>query len=99
MVKEKISMENYIAALQELHSLGFLKGKQDFTSKIGQQLEETIYDGKRAESVIQNGWDIDVSGYNILIKAHAKAEGNNNCWSAFDSNKTEKIDELFVIEF
>lgn len=99
MEKERFAIENYIFALQELHNLGILKSKHDFTSQIGEWLVETIYDGKRAESSIQKGWDIDVNGYHIQVKAHAKAEGNNNRWSAVDRNETEKIDELIIIEF
>jgi hypothetical protein len=99
MDNEKKAIENYITSLQELHTLGILKSKHDFTSQIGEWLVETIYDGKRAVSSIQKGWDIDVNGYHIQVKAHAKSEGNNNRWSAVDRNETEKIDELIIIEF
>ena len=99
MDKEKKAIENYITALQELHTLGILKSKHDFTSQIGEWLVETIYDGKRAVSSIQKGWDIDVNGYHIQVKTHAKSEGNNNRWSAIDRHETERIDELIIIEF
>jgi len=99
MDNEKKAIENYITSLQELHELGILKSKHDFTSQIGEWLIETIYDGKRAVSSIQKGWDIDVNGYHIQVKAHAKSEGNNNRWSAVDRNETDKIDELIIIEF
>ncbi|QLH44789.1 MAG: hypothetical protein HWD58_03755 [Bacteroidota bacterium] len=99
MNQEKKAIENYINALKELHKLGVLKSKHDFTSQIGEWLIETIYGGKRADNSIQKGWDIDVNGYHIQVKAHAKAEGNSNRWSAVDKNETEKIDELIIIEF
>lgn len=99
MEKEKVAIENYINALKELHTVGILRNKQDFTSQIGEWLVETIYDGKRANSSIQKGWDIDVKGHHIQVKAHAKAEGNNNRWSAVDKNETERIDDLVIIEF
>ena len=99
MEKEKLAIEQYITAIQALHTLGILKSQHDFTSQIGEWLVETLYDGKRAESSIQKGWDIDVNGYHIQVKTHAKAEGNNNRWSAVDRNETEKIDELIIIEF
>src|ERR1035437_4226411 len=96
---EKNAIENYIKALQELHNLSVLKSKHDFTGQIGEWLVETIYDGKRADSSIQKGWDIDVNGFHIQVKAHAKAVGNDNRWSAVDRNEIEKIDELIIIEF
>lgn len=99
MDKEKTAIENYITALQELHTLNILKSKHDFTSQIGEWLVEKIYDGKRADSSIQKGWDIDVNGWHIQVKAHAKSERNRNRWSAVDRNETEKIDELIIIEF
>ncbi|MBI1341915.1 MAG: hypothetical protein GC171_03160 [Terrimonas sp.] len=99
MNQEKTAIENYINALKELHKLDVLKSKHDFTSQIGEWLVETIYGGKRADSSIQKGWDINVKGKHIQVKAHAKAEGNKNRWSAVEKNETEKIDELIIIEF
>lgn len=99
MDNKKKAIENYIIALQQLHTLGILKSKHDFTSQIGEWLVETIYDGIRAESTIQKGWDIDVNGWHIQVKTHAKSEGNNNRFSAIERNETDKIDELIIIEF
>jgi hypothetical protein len=99
MDREKTAIENYITAIEELHTLGILKSKHDFTSQIGEWLVETLYDGKRAESSIQKGWDIDVNGWHIQVKAHAKSLRNINRWSCVDKNLTDKIDELIIIEF
>jgi hypothetical protein len=96
---EKAAIENYVNAIKELHCLGILKSKHDFTSQIGEWLVEALYDGKRADSSIQKGWDINVKGYHIQVKAHAKAKGNNNRWSIVDRNLNDKIDELIIIEF
>jgi len=99
MEAEKTIINNYVNAIQALHRIGILRSRHDFTSQIGEWLVETIYSGKRAISSIQRGWDVDVNGWHIQVKAHAKAEGNNNRWSIIDKNLTDKIDELIVIEF
>jgi len=55
--------------------------------------------GKRATSGIQKGWDVDVKGKHIQVKAHAKAETNNARFSAVDKDSKEKIDELIIVVF
>ncbi len=97
---EKIdAVKNYIECLQILHAENILTNKKDFTCQIGEWLVETLYDGKRAISGIQKGWDVDVNGRHIQVKTHAKAEHNTNRWSAVDKESTEVIDELIIIVF
>lgn len=41
----------------------------DFSYQIGEWLVEMIYEGKRATSGIQKGWDVDGKGKHLLVKA------------------------------
>ena len=68
--------------LNKLRDEGVLLNKKDFTCQIGEWLAETISDGKRATNGIQKGWDVEIKGKFIQVKAHAKKQGNNNRWSA-----------------
>ena len=43
--------------------------------------------------------DIDIDGKRIQVKAHAKASGNNNRWSAVNNEITERVDELIIVVF
>jgi hypothetical protein len=76
-----------------------LINKKDFTCQLGEWLVEILYDGKRAESGIQKGWDVLAHGKHIQVKTHSKAEGNNNRWSAVERDSSERIDELIIIVF
>jgi D-mannonate dehydratase len=40
MDNEKKAIENYITSLQELHTLGILKSKHDFTSQFTMEREQ-----------------------------------------------------------
>lgn len=73
--------------------------KKDFTSQIGEWLVETIYNGKRATSGIQKGWDVEVNGKLIQVKTHAKDEGNTNRWSRVEHLPDVKVDELIIVVF
>ncbi|WP_276974966.1 hypothetical protein [Flavobacterium filum] len=96
---KKVAIENYVSALKELHRLEILKSKHDFTSQIGEWLVETIYNGRRADSSIQKGWDVEVDGRLIQVKTHAKSRDNHNRWTSINKNDTEDINELIIIVF
>jgi hypothetical protein len=85
--------------MKALRDEGILINKKDFTCQIGEWLVEMLYDGKRATSGIQKGWDVDVKGKHIQVKAHAKAETNPAKFSAVDKDSTERIDELIIVIF
>ncbi len=93
------ALDNFFKAIKILRNEGILINKKDFTCQIGEWLVEMLCDGKRATSGIQKGWDVDVNGKHIQVKAHAKAEGNKNRWSAVDKDSTERIDELIIVVF
>ena len=93
------ALDSFFQAMKALRDEEILINKKDFTCQIGEWLVEMLYDGKRATSGIQKGWDIDVKGKHIQVKAHAKAETNNAKFSAVDKNSTERIDELIIIVF
>jgi hypothetical protein len=93
------ALDNFFNAMKELREQGILINKKDFTCQIGEWLVEMIYEGKRATSGIQKGWDVDVKGKHIQVKAHAKAEANNAKFSAVDKDSTETIDELIIVVF
>lgn len=106
MIMAKIELEDkvksiyyFFDAMKELRMQGILINKKDFTCQIGEWLVETIYEGKRAKSGIQKGWDVDVKGKHIQVKAHAKAETNNSKFTIVDKNSTETIDELIIVVF
>ena len=85
--------------MKTLRDEGILINKKDFTCQIGEWLVAMLYDGKRATSGIQKGWDVDVMGTHIQVKAHAKVETNSAKFSAVDKDSTERIDELVIVVF
>ena len=93
------ALSMFFESMKMLKEEGILVNKKDFTCQIGEWLVETIYDGKRAESGIQKGWDVDVKGKHIQVKTHAKKEGNNNRWSRVEKDSTEVIDSLVIVVF
>lgn len=93
------ALDSFFKAMKALRDEEILINKKDFTCQIGEWLVEMLYDGKRATSGIQKGWDVDVKGKHIQVKAHAKAETNNAKFSAVDKNSTERIDELIIVVF
>ena len=92
-------MTVFFQSMKALRDEGILINKKDFTCQIGEWLVEMLYDGKRATSGIQKGWDVDVKGKHIQVKAHAKAETNPAKFSAVDKDSTERIDELIIVIF
>ena len=68
--------------------------RHSFTNQIGEWLVETIYEGKRASSGIQAGWDVQAAHKNIQVKTHAKAINNNSNFTVISSSSKEHIDEL-----
>lgn len=104
MVKNELNekaaaLSNFFNALKELREKGILINQKDFTCQIGEWFLEMIYEGKRATSGIQKGWDVDVIGKYIQVKTHAKAETNKAKFSAVNKDSTEPIDELIIVVF
>lgn len=78
---------------------GIRINKKDFTCQIGEWLVEMLYEGKRATSGNQKGWDVDVKGKRIQVKAHAKAESNKASFTAVHKDSSERIDEFIIVVF
>jgi hypothetical protein len=93
------ALKLFLEAMKTLRDEEILINKKDFTCQIGEWLVEMLYGGKRATSGIQKGWDVDVKGKHIQVKAHAKAETNSAKFSAVDKDSTEIIDELIIVVF
>jgi len=93
------SLQNYISAMNDLKNHGVLNNKKDFTGQIGEWLVESIYEGKRASSGIQKGWDVEVNGKHIQVKSHAKAETTPAKFTVVEKESTERIDELIIVVF
>lgn len=93
------AIKSYLEALQKLYDENILINKHSFTTQIGEWLVETIYDGKRAKSGIQAGWDVEVDGKFIQVKTHSKANGNNSNFTAISKESKIHIDELIIINF
>ncbi|MDD3876660.1 MAG: hypothetical protein PHT69_08570 [Bacteroidales bacterium] len=96
---QSIALKAYFDALKELYEEGILINKKDFTGQIGEWIVSSIYNGERAKSGVQKGWDVVVNGKYIQVKSHAKALKNSVKWSAIEINSTEIIDELIIIIF
>lgn len=93
------ALKVFLEAMKTLRDEGILINKKDFTGQIGEWLVEMIYIGKRATSGIQKGWDVNVKGKYIQVKAHSKAETNKASFSAVEKESTERIDELIIVVF
>lgn len=93
------ALDRFFNAMKTLRDEEILINKKDFTCQIGEWLVEMLYNGKRATSGNQEGWDVDVKGRHVQVKAHAKAETNTAKFSAVDKDSNEKIDELIIIVF
>jgi hypothetical protein len=96
---KQIALKQFLEALKILREEGVLINKKDFTCQLGEWIVETVYDGKRAISGIQKGWDVDVKGHHIQVKAHAKATTNSAKFSVVSNKSIEKIDELIIVVF
>jgi hypothetical protein len=94
-----IAIKIYLDALQKLHDEKILINRHSFTNQIGEWLVETIYDGQRAKSGIQAGWDVQANGKNIQVKTHSKATSNDSNFTAISSESKTRIDELIIINF
>jgi hypothetical protein len=93
------AIQDYLEAEQKLRAEMVLVNRHSFTSQIGEWLVETIYEGERASSGIQAGWDVQAAGKNIQVKTHAKAINNNSNFTAISSSSKEHIDELIILNF
>jgi hypothetical protein len=96
---KQTALKEFFKAMDRLRDEGILINKKDFTCQIGEWLVETIYNGKRATSGIQNGWDVEVNGKYIQVKAHAKSAGNKNRWSAVNNEPIVTVNELIIVVF
>lgn len=95
----RTALEVFFSALNVLRDQKILINNKDFTCQIGEWLVEMLYDGKRATSGIQKGWDVEAQGKHFQVKTHAKAETNSAKFSAVEKESAEQIDELIIIVF
>lgn len=51
------SIKKYVQIIAELRDANILTNKKDFTGQIGEWLVAQLYNGKRATSANQKGWD------------------------------------------
>jgi hypothetical protein len=93
------AIKSYLETLQKLYEENILINRHSFTTQIGEWLVETIYDGERAKSGIQAGWDVKANGRFIQVKTHSKAKGNDSNFTAISKESTTHIDELIIINF
>jgi len=93
------ALKMYFEAIKELHILGVLKNKKDFTGQIGEWLVASIFDGDIAESGIQKDWDICADGKYFQVKSHSKARTTSAKWSKVEHNPNAKIDYLIIVVF
>lgn len=99
MEKVKNAISSYLDTINNLRSLGVLINQHGFTTQIGEWLVESIFEGERAKSGIQAGWDVHANGKYYQVKTHAKAENNNSNFTAISSTSKTHIDELIIINF
>lgn len=92
-------LKAFLEALKTLRDERVLINKKDFTCQIGEWLVEMIFEGKRATSNNQKGWDVVVDKKQIQVKSHAKSEGNKTKYSIVVKDSTESIDELIIVVF
>lgn len=95
---KQTAIKEFLQAMGKLRNEGILLNKKDFTCQIGEWMVETLYDGKRSLNGIQKGWDVEVNGRYIQVKAHAKAATNNARFSVVNCT-SERFDELIIIVF
>jgi hypothetical protein len=93
------SIRKYIQIIADLRNENILTNKKDFTGQIGEWLVEQIFDGKRATSAVQEGWDVEVNGRFIQVKTHSKDEHNKTRWTSICSTPACNVDELIIIVF
>ncbi len=93
------NIRKYVEVLAALREDGILTDKKDFTCQIGEWLVEQLYNGKRAASTIQKGWDIKVGDEFWQVKTHSKNEGNSSRFTAIKSDPGIQVDVLIIIVF
>lgn len=90
---------DFLAAWAKLKELGVLNSKKDFTSQIGEFIVAEIYNGLPGGN-IQKGWDVCLQdGRKVQVKTHAKAETNNNQWTAIPYEANAEIDLFIILVF
>lgn len=95
----KKALNNYLTSLKELDRLGVTTNKKDFTSQIGEWFVSELFGGQRADSGIQQYWDIKLNDKYIQVKTHSKASTNTARWSIVKYDKNAIIDELVTVVF
>lgn len=93
------ALTHFFAAMDGLRNMGILTNQKDFTGQLGEWLIEVIFDGKRAKSGVQEGWDVDISGHRIQVKAHAKNDTNTTSWTPLANPAIGIADELIIVVF
>lgn len=93
------AIQTYLAAEKRLHNENILINRHSFTNQIGEWLVETLFEGERAKSGTQPGWDVLAQGKYIQVKTHAKALNNPSEFTAISKNPIVQVDELIIIHF
>ena len=100
MEETKNAILDYKNAVKKLKKLRVLTNQKDFTGQIGEWVASIIYNGERAASGKQKGWDFISDEKKYQVKAAAKAEGNNSKQIGFNKYINEKtFDYLIIITF
>ena len=93
------ALTHFFAAMDGLRDKGTLTNQKELTGQHGEWLVEVIFDGKRAESGVEKGWDVDITGYRIQVKTHAKYDTNPTSWTPLGNPAIGIADELIIIVF
>lgn len=94
-----IALKKFLTSLKELKRLGLTTNRKDFTSQIGEWLVSEIFEGRLADSAIQQYWDIKFADKYIQVKTHSKSATTTARWSEIKYDENAPIDELIIIVF
>lgn len=82
-----------------LKSENILQHEKPIHVELAEWLAAEYYNGKRANSGNQKGWDIVLkNGEKIQVKSHAKADTNISEWTQL-SKHTDGVSLLFIVVF
>lgn len=94
------ALKAYFDAFDRLRDLSVTPNSRAFTCQIGEWLVAQMYDGERATSGIQKGWDVRLkSNVRVQVKSHAKASTTEARWSNINCDPHAETDELAILRF
>jgi hypothetical protein len=101
MEETKNAILDYKNAVNKLKKLRVLTNQKDFTGQIGEWVASIIYNGERAASGKQKGWDFISDEKKYQVKAAAKSNSNKTSgftpFKKYINHKT--FDYLIIIDF